>query len=169
MNKAYIIDQLEKHKTVIPELLATPERETQLWKVSTDKWCLLEVACHLVDEEIDDFRARVRTALEPDIHPFMPIDPVGWVTEHRYMEQNFEKKVSEWIAEREKSLDWLRSLENPDWQSAFVHDRLGAMSAGKILSNWLAHDYMHIRQILRIKHAYLAHLTEQDLSYAGKW
>ncbi|MCE7993255.1 MAG: DinB family protein [Roseivirga sp.] len=169
MKTAYIIDQLEKHKIVLPALLNSQEPGGHLWKASPDTWCLLEVTCHLVDEEIDDFRTRLRTALAPQTHPFIPIDPVGWVKSRNYMGQNFESKITDWITEREKSLDWLRGLENPDWQSAFVHDQLGAMSAGKILANWLAHDYMHIRQILRIKHAYLTEVSGQDLSYAGKW
>ncbi len=169
MNTIYIIDQLEKHKAVIPALLNTNEPQAQLWKATPDTWCLLEVACHLVDEETDDFRIRVQTALAPDRHPFIPIDPVGWVKSRKYMEQDYATKVASWISERDKSLNWLKHLKNPDWNSALIHDQLGPMSAGKLLANWLAHDYMHIRQILRIKHAYLAQTSEQDLSYAGKW
>ncbi|GAB5523770.1 MAG: DinB family protein [Roseivirga sp.] len=169
MNSAYIVNQLEKHKAVIPALLTTASQGAHLWKASPDTWCLLEVVCHLVDEEIDDFRTRLKTALAPEIHPFIPINPVAWVSEHSYMEQDYQQKVTDWVAEREKSLNWLKSLEHPDWNSAFVHDQLGPMTAGKILANWLAHDYMHIRQILRIKHAYLAETSEQDLSYAGPW
>lgn len=169
MNTSYIFNQLEQHKEVLPALLTTETAEAHLWKASPDQWCLLEVACHLVDEEIDDFRTRVKTALAPDIYPFIPIDPVGWVSAHNYMKQDYQQKVTVWVAEREKSLSWLKSLGQPDWNSAFIHDQLGPMTAGKILANWLAHDYMHIRQILRIKHAYLAETSGQDLSYAGPW
>ena len=35
--------------------------------------------------------------------------------------------------------------------------------------NWLAHDYLHIRQIIRLKFAYLQQLSKEDLSYAGNW
>lgn len=169
MNTIYIIDQLEKHKEVIPALLKTEEAETHLWKATPDTWCLLEVACHLVDEETDDFRIRVQTALAPDKYPFIPIDPVSWVESRKYIKQNYGAKIACWISEREKSVSWLKNLETPDWNSAFIHNQLGPMSAGTLLANWLAHDYMHIRQILRIKHAYLAQTSGQDLSYAGKW
>lgn len=169
MDSTYIIRQLEQNKAVIQSLLTTQKSEAHFWKASPDKWCLLEVVCHLVDEEIDDFRTRLQTALKPEDYPFLPIDPVGWVKSRKYIEQNFESKITEWSTEREKSLSWLRSLDNPNWDSYFIHKELGPMSASKILANWLAHDYIHIRQILRIKHAYLAHISGQDLSYAGNW
>jgi hypothetical protein len=38
-----------------------------------------------------------------------------------------------------------------------------------IFANWLAHDYLHIRQILRLKYEYLKSISEEDLSYAGEW
>lgn len=169
MDPIYIIRQLEQNKVVIQSLLTSDKPGAHLWKASPDTWCLLEVACHLVDEETDDFRIRVKTALEPEKYPFLPIDPVGWVNSRKYLQQDFESKITQWIKEREKSLTWLRSLDNPDWNSHFIHDQLGPMSAAKLLSNWLAHDYMHIRQVLRIKHAYLAQSSGQDLSYAGPW
>jgi len=43
------------------------------------------------------------------------------------------------------------------------------MTASMFFSNWLAHDYLHIRQITRLKYDYLKQLTNEDLSYAGTW
>jgi hypothetical protein len=169
MNSGYIIDQLAQNKTVIHGLLHPVNQEAHLWKPNPDKWCLLEVICHLVDEEIYDFRTRVNTALNPTDQSFVPIDPEGWVTERSYIRQNYQLKLAEWQTEREQSLDWLKSLNNPDWNSFFIHDQSGPMSAGKVLANWLAHDYLHIRQIIGIKHAYLSQLSNEDLSYAGTW
>ncbi len=109
------------------------------------------------------------TALYPDQYPFVPIDPVDWVTSKAYMKQNYEAKVSELFHEREKSITWLKSLDAPNWKSCLVHSELGEISAGRFLENWLAHDYIHLRQIIRTKRAYLSHLAEEDLGYAGMW
>jgi len=43
------------------------------------------------------------------------------------------------------------------------------MSAKFILANWLAHDYLHIRQITRLKYDYLQDIPNENLSYAGNW
>jgi hypothetical protein len=37
------------------------------------------------------------------------------------------------------------------------------------LHNWLAHDYLHIRQIIRIKYDYLKKTSGEILLYAGEW
>lgn len=168
-NYDFLISELKANANSIRNLLSINSAAQAHWKPSHDKWCLLEIVCHLVDEEILDFRTRVKTALFPDQFTFVPIDPVGWVTSKEYLKQDYRSKVEEWVHEREASLDWLRSLESPNWSSSLVHDQLGEMSAGLFLENWLAHDHIHIRQINRTKRAYLAHLAHSDLSYSGKW
>ena len=115
----YIINQLDQNKVVFEQLLKTSGEEEYLFKPEANKWCLLEIICHLVDEEVHDFRARVRTALNEKEHPFYAIDPVGWVSSRKYMEQDYKEKIGEWIAERDASIRWLRSLQNPDWSSSF--------------------------------------------------
>ena len=168
MNTSYIIRQLDQNKRTFEQLLMVESSEEALWKPQPNHWCLLQIACHLVDEEVEDFRTRIKTALNPAL-PFKPIDPEGWATSRNYMAQDYEAKVSEWLAERENSLEWLRTLDNVNWQSSLSHPELGPLTAYHFLANWVAHDHIHIRQILKVKHAYLAHTSEQDLSYAGKW
>jgi hypothetical protein len=170
MNKEnFIINELERNLTVFQSMLENNSSEESLFKPSPDKWGLLEIVCHLVDEEVHDFRARVRTALDEKQYPFHAIDPVGWVTERKDLEQNYKVKVAEWLVEREDSINWLKSLENPDWKSTFEHVDFGLVSTDHFLANWLAHDYIHIRQINRTKRAYLDSMTNEDLAYAGKW
>ncbi len=43
------------------------------------------------------------------------------------------------------------------------------MTAKMFLSNWLAHDYLHLRQILDLKFNYHKLLSGDSLTYAGKW
>ncbi len=168
-SKAFIISQLEANIEVFKGLLTNLDEEMVMWKPTSDRWCMLEIVCHLIDEEIHDFRARVGAALDADQYPFYAIDPVGWVTERKYIEQDYTSKVNEWINERTKSIDWLRSLDNPDWENSFQHPDFGPVSASHFLSNWLAHDHIHVRQINRTKRTYLEHISDENLEYAGKW
>lgn len=169
MNQALIIDELSRNACGFSALLkGTPDNQAR-WKPSSNQWCLLEVVCHLYDEEREDFRARVKHCLKNPESPMSPIDPVSWVKDRKYLEQDFGKKSNSFLKERDLSIKWLESLESPDWENFHDHPTLGKMSAGKFLSNWLAHDYIHLRQINRIRYQYLNEFTEDSLKYAGDW
>ncbi|MDA0194688.1 MAG: DinB family protein [Bacteroidetes bacterium] len=169
MNYPVIVKELSRNRNVFKELLTGITKDQYRWKSEADKWCLLEIICHIYDEERDDFRARTAQVLEnPDL-PLPSIDPVGWVSGRQYMEQDFDDKLVDFLEEREKSVEWLKSLSNPKWNNAFKHPKFGPMTANMFLSNWLAHDYLHIRQITRTKYEYLKEITHEPLKYAGNW
>ena len=169
MNPEYIIDQLKKNSEVFSSILKTETKDQFLWKQSPEKWCLLEIVCHLYDEEREDFRARVKHSLEnPDL-PLKPIAPKEWVKERKYIEQDFLKVLNNFLEERENSIHWLGSLQNPEWYNFIAHPQLGKITAMEFLANWLAHDYLHIRQIIKFKFDYLRHVSGEGLTYAGEW
>lgn len=169
MNYSLIINQLERNKTTFHQLFYGATEEEYRWKQSDDKWCLLEIICHLHDEEREDFRTRTRSTLEAPDKALPMFDPVAWVSERKYLEQDYQKVLGNFLSERTQSIRWLRSLENPNWQNAFHHPKIGPLTAHHFLSNWLAHDYLHIRQATKVKYDYLKVLTGNDLSYAGNW
>ena len=165
----YIISSLEKNSSVFKSLFSNLSEDEIRFRQSPEKWCLLEAACHLYDEEREDFRARVKSTLENPSAEWIKINPPEWVTERKYMEQNFEERVLAFLAERKNSIAWLRSLENPNWENAYIHPKVGAVRASLLLSNWLAHDYLHIRQITKLKYDYLKSICGEKLDYAGEW
>jgi len=164
-----IIEQLKKNKAVFHDLLSDENEGTILWKPNPEKWCLLEIVCHLYDEERFDFRFRTQWVLEKPNQTPPPIDPVGWVTKHDYINQNYATMLKKFLNEREQSISWLQSLKNVNWGNAFEHSKLGTLTAKYFLSNWLAHDYLHFKQILKLKYDYLEYSTGDNLSYAGTW
>jgi hypothetical protein len=129
----------------------------------------LEIVCHLLDEEDEDFKTRVTGVLKNPLKELPKINPEGWVLERDYISQDYEQKVTDFINERKKSIVWLNSLENVNWENAYIHPKRGTMSAKLFLANWLAHDYLHIRQIIRYQYHYLKEQTGIDLQYAGNW
>jgi len=165
----YIIDQLEKNCDVFNNILKDENDAMILWKQSPEKWDLLHIVCHLYDEERDDFRFRVQWVLEKpnDVPP--PFNPIKWVTERRYVEQDYKDKLKAFIFERKESIKWLKSLQNPKWDNAFEHTQLGSLTAKHFLTNWLAHDYLHMKQILKLKFDYLQQQSGESLDYAGIW
>ncbi len=169
MNSKKIIQDLERNKEVFKKLLSFIEKEEYLWKSNSDKWCLLEIVCHLLDEEREDFRTRVNYVLNYPERLIPPIDPVNWVGERKYIEQDYAAKLISFLKEREHSINWLQELKDPNWDNSYQHPKLGPLSAKLFLSNWLAHDYLHMRQIQKLKFDHLKHLSGENLEYAGRW
>lgn len=169
MNNNHIIKRLEVNKVIFETLLNEKKENEYLWRPNPQKWCLLEIICHLFDEEREDFRTRVKLVLEGTTKELPQFNPEGWVLEHNYLGQNYDEKVVDFLNEREKSIIWLSSLENANWDNEFIHPKRGAMSAKLFLTNWVAHDYLHIRQIIKYQYQYLKEQTHIDLQYAGNW
>ncbi len=164
-----IINELEHNKAVFSSLLATVPEAQYRWRPAPEKWNLLEVVGHLHDEEREDFRTRVKCVLEDPTQPLPPIDPVAWVTDRDYNGQQYAIVMANLMRERDHSIAWLRSLHNPNWNNTFQHAHFGPMTAKLFLCNWLAHDHLHIRQIMRLKHQWLQAQTNENLLYAGEW
>jgi hypothetical protein len=85
------------------------------------------------------------------------------------MEQNYEDMVKTFLSEREASIAWLKELKKPNWNNSYQHPKLGKVTAKHYLDNWLAHDYLHVRQIIKQKFDYLTSQTNENLEYAGIW
>jgi hypothetical protein len=169
MNYSAIIRELQRNRQVFQDLLSGLLNEEYLWKPEPSKWCLLEIICHLYDEEREDFRARLKHVFVTPEFPFPPIDPQTWVMDRKYMKQDFESMLQKFSEERNESVSWLKSLASPPWKNAFNHPKFGAISGDLLLANWLEHDYLHCRQILTLKHLYLKDHSGENLSYAGNW
>ncbi len=164
-----IITELKENAVVFEKLLGGITEEIYLWKPHSNKWCILEIVCHLYDEEIYDFRARTRHVLTQPSKDLQAIDPVGWVKSKKYIEQNYNQRLDAFLNERQQSIKWLQGLSNPQWKNTCEHPEFGKMTAKMFLSNWLAHDYLHLRQVMKLKYDYLKQLTNENLMYAGSW
>jgi hypothetical protein len=164
-----IIKELNRNIDVFNNLLTGLNKDLYLWKQKPDRWCLLEIICHLYDEEREDFRARVKHILLNLELQMSSINPQGWVIEREYINQIYDNKLEKFLNERSISVEWLKNLKSQKWENINKHPKLGDMSAKMVLANWLAHDYLHIRQIIRLKYDYLQNITNENLSYAGDW
>ncbi len=169
MDHNYIISALENNLSVFTSLLRKSNPDEYLYKPDNQSWCMLEIVCHLYDEEREDFRMRLQTVLDaPYKHPPM-IDPEGWVLKRDYIHQDYGLKVNEFLTERQSSLSYLKTLSDPQWTNYYEHPVLGNLDGNHFLTNWLAHDYLHIRQLTQRKYQYLQHMSGNDCSYAGVW
>jgi hypothetical protein len=133
-----------------------------------ESWSILEVVCHLYDEEREDFRQRLDIILHRPGEPWPPIDPQGWVTSRRYNERNLDEMLQAFLDERRTSLEWLRDL-SPDWEAVYQAP-FGQIKAGDIFASWVAHDGLHTRQLVELRRVRLEKLVHPyDIRYAGDW
>ena len=140
------------------------------WKPTPDRWSLLEIVNHLADEEVFDFRARIESTLRNPAEVWPPIAPQDWVAEKKYNERDPAESLDRFLEERERSLEWLRTQRSAAWSNTYVHPKVGPLSAHMLLANWIAHDFLHARQMLRLHHEQVAKLAAPEtLDYAGPW
>jgi len=164
-----IISQIEQNNHVLQASLSGLPKELELFKINSESWCLLEIICHLLDEEVYDFRTRIKHILETPELSFKPISPTTWPIDHQYLHQNFQEILLKFLEERNQSVIWLKGLKTVSWELSTIHPEIGVMSARTFLENWLAHDFLHIRQINALKRAYFDANSGDNLTYAGNW
>jgi hypothetical protein len=170
MNLDYFIAGLARNRQVFDGLTNGMSLEQSRWKPSPEKWSILEVVNHLYDEEREDFRQRLDLILNTPDEQWPSIDPQGWVTSRAYNERDLESSRRSFFTERDKSLEWLAQLSDPEWNSSYAHPNGGIIKAGDLLAAWLAHDYLHIRQLARLHWQYVGIIASPyQAVYAGPW
>lgn len=172
MNPIPIVDQLARTPGALATWLDGLETDRASFKPPNGAWSIVEIVAHLVDEEREDFRARLRLTIESPGREWPRTDPEAWARERGYHARDLDEMVKEFQKEREASLYWLRSLSKVDWKTAYQHPRVGPVTAGELLVSWAAHDALHVRQIAKR----LFELAERDgaadgfkTTYAGQW
>ena len=161
--------ELTRGARTIGALVAGVTPDEARRRPSPEAWSLLEVVCHLEDEERLDFRPRLDSVLHRPGEPWAPIDPAGWVTARRYNERDLGEALRGFLAERERSLAWLDTLAAPDW-SREHRASFGPITAGDLLASWAAHDLLHTRQLVELGRArLLAQTAPYRTQYAGDW
>jgi hypothetical protein len=139
------------------------------WRPDPDSWSILEVVNHLLDEEKEDFRVMLDLALHRPDEPRPRIDPGAWVTERKYNERDLGESLQGFLDAREKSLAWLKSLSSPDWEAVYQAP-FGPIRAGDVFASWVAHDLLHIRQLVDLHWVYTTRqLQPYKVEYAGEW
>ena len=168
MEKIQAVNQLHHQGEAILSICAPVSEEQARWKPDPENWSILETLNHLLLEERLDFRNHLGhifykgQSIPPEIAPKNE--------KERSLEPRLLAEILlEFKAERETSIAWLNALHEPDW-GARISFEWGTLSAGDLLASWLAHDLLHLRQLVSLQY----HLTAKEnqpfeVDYAGKW
>jgi uncharacterized damage-inducible protein DinB len=160
-----LVDSTEMIRALLKNITQTQARV----KPNSESWSILEVVCHLYDEECEDFREHLDFILHRQNEEWHRIDPQGWVIERKYNEQNFVEMQEKFFAERARSLEWLRRISESNWEIRHT-SQYGSMKAGDMLASWVAHDNLHIRQLVELRRLGIESITQPyEIEYAGEW
>ncbi|HSB00656.1 MAG TPA: DinB family protein [Anaerolineales bacterium] len=161
--------ELQNSTEMIRALLSGIAQEEAVLKPDADAWSILEVTCHLYDLEREDFREHLDFILHRQDEEYHLIDPQSWVQERRYNEQDVQAMQEKFFAERQKSLEWLKTLSNSDWDTTYT-SQYGSVTAGEMFACWVAHDNLHIRQLVELRRKRIENITQPyPIEYAGDW
>ncbi len=177
MDASALVRRLEVFPKAVAGAVAGLTDAELRWRPPDGAWSVLEVLCHLGDEEVADFRPRTLGTLKDPTTPWPTINPQAWPAERRYNEQDPAAALDRFTRERAESLRLLRELEagagglnKVDWTRAYQHPKVGPVPAGEVLAAWAGHDALHLRQIAKR----LWEMAGRDGSpyptkYAGEW
>lgn len=170
MNAESIVKRLEFFPRVIDAVTSTLDPADASWKPAPQHWSILEVCCHLLDEEKEDFRPRIRSTLEDASRPWPPLVLDDVSSKRAYLSRDLRQTVSDFARERAASIAWLRGNLASDWSTSYQHPKAGPLRAGELLACWAAHDALHLRQIARRLHELAGRDSDgHSLKYAGDW
>lgn len=169
MNFDALYLELIDSTNMIQSLLTGITEEEARVRPAPESWSVLEVVCHLYDEEREDFREHLDFILHRQSGEWHRINPPAWVTERKYNAQDLREMKEKLFSERSKSLDWLRGLSTADWDTTYTSE-FGSMSAGEMFASWIAHDNLHLRQLVELRRAHIERIAQPySVAYAGDW
>lgn len=169
MNASAQIERLALQAQAIRSLSGGLTAEQAVWRPDPRAWSVVEVVNHLYDEEREDFRPHLEAVLAGPHTPWTPIDPQGWVTQRAYNRRDLTQSASNFVQERSRSLAWLQGLIGADWTVAHPTP-WGSITAGDLLASWIAHDLLHIRQLVELRWSILVgEVAPYQVRYAGEW
>ncbi|MCB9422540.1 MAG: DinB family protein [Ardenticatenaceae bacterium] len=170
MNLKKAIIHLRENSEIIRLLVQEIDDETASYKPDDDSWSILEVINHLYDEEREDFREHLDQILHRPDEPWSRIDPQGWVMERGYNGRSLPDSLANFLRERQRSLDWLEEMGTPNWDTSRATPWRAQITAGDMLASWVAHDLLHMRQLVELKWVTtLPDLLPYHVDYAGGW
>ena len=164
-----LYQELQNSTEMFRALLSGITQEDAQIKPNPESWSMLEVVCHLYDEEREDFREHLDFILHRQNEEWHRINPQGWVTERKYNEQDLGESQAKFFEERKKSLEWLKGLSSANWETNYT-SQFGSMKAGDMFASWVAHDNLHIRQLVELRRMRIENISKPyEIEYAGDW
>jgi hypothetical protein len=140
--------------TLATELAAAPPRVLG-WHPAEGEWCVKDVLGHIIEAERRGFAGRIRIMLagaEPRLETW---DQNEVARARRDCQRDAGELLRELAALRQDSLGLVTSLAEADLARGGQHPKVGYLTIGDVVNEWVHHDRAHVRQILANVQAYV--------------
>jgi hypothetical protein len=166
-----IRDRLSRFPSALRAAASVASAVDARWKPAPEHWSVLEVCCHLLDEEREDFRVRAELTLRDPNLEWPKLDLKDVAEKRAYNTRDLVEVLAAFELERARSIAWLDSVAGgADWSRARQHPQFGPLAAGMLLASWAAHDALHLRQVAkRLYELSTRDAGPYEVRYAGDW
>ena len=112
---------LEGNLASLTALARDVDDDQARWKPAADRWSIVEVVCHLADEEREDFGRRLSLTLSDPSREWPSIAPGEWVTERGYNQRHLRDALESFREARQQSVRWLPGVAADQLAQAHHH------------------------------------------------
>ncbi|MBI2325743.1 MAG: DinB family protein [Chloroflexi bacterium] len=118
------------------------------WHPAPGEWCVNEVLGHMIESEKRGFFGRITRTLEQGGQFEEPWDQIAVARERRDCERMASSLFMEWMGIRHRSVEMVKGLRPDQLGRTCRHGKVGELSVGDLLHEWVHHDRNHTRQLL---------------------
>jgi len=147
------LDSAEKSPKQIAAAVSGLSDKVLRYRISPDKWCILEILAHLADIEIL-YAYRIRQMLADKDPVIAPIDQDAWAKNLAYLESSPPELVALYGLNRHANIQLLRRLKTADLQKSARHpEKDHPVTVADYVQMMAKHGPNHLEQIERLKKA----------------
>lgn len=118
------------------------------WRPAPDEWSANECLGHIIEADRRGFAGRIGRILATDGLTEHGWDQIAVAAARRDNERTVAEILAEFRIGRDAAIGLVESVRAADLDRFAVHDRVGRVSVGDLLHEWVFHDRNHIRQLL---------------------
>ncbi|MBZ5573833.1 MAG: DinB family protein [Acidobacteriia bacterium] len=147
------LDSAEKSPKQIAAAVSGLSDKVLRYRISPDKWCILEILAHLADIEIL-YAYRIRQMLADKDPVIAPIDQDAWTKNLGYLESSPPELVALYGLNRHANMQLLRRLKEADLQKSARHpEKDHPVTVADYVQMMSKHGPNHLEQIEKLKKA----------------
>jgi cytochrome c peroxidase len=145
----YLVDALRAMPTVFEVLLhGCTQEQAQAARGSDEGWSVVEIICHLRDNE-ERVLERMRL-MRDEVDPFIAAyNQDQWARERNYAADNLHKALETFKRLRASHTAELVALTPADWERTGQHEERGRITIGIQTLRVVCHDAIHAAQLAR--------------------
>ena len=145
--RSVLIESLESTPRDLARLLRPIDAAAAHWRPVPDEWCIADVVAHLGYCEAP-YLARLQRVVEQD-NPFEPALPPDESAHD--LAQPLADLLQAFVVRRAETVVFLTGLEQRDWGRPLVHASLGPTKLRDQVQELVAHDNMHLEQLVALR------------------